>query len=948
MRDVVLPTNDRARGAPGPDGVEADARGVGARRGGTPTVWRDVRVDDTGNVWARVRRGDGAAVVLCAHLDTVFAGPTCRTTRTDGGPAVRTGCRRRRRGGRRALGRGRPARPDAGTPVWLLATVGEEGLGNLRGVHGALDAPPEPVGRVHRRGGELPRAGLGRRRRLRPRWRVTVTGPGGHAWEAPDAAERRPRGGGHRLGDRSHVAGRRRHVRERRTDRRRRGASTRAPATAWFELDLRADDPRTLAALAARRRRDRGADRRTAPRRANGARRPAGGRLDPAHPLVRAAGDALREAGIDVRLVATSTDANAAHARGIPAIAVGITTGAGEHTPQEWIDIAPIAERRAVLARDRGAVRGGRGMSGPLSGVVLQGAYEPIEFERHGRTRSTRSGSSTCGSRTPRCTRATPTRTSRSRRRDLASACVWARPSRTRSRDIPAITAAAAATVDEISGGRMILGIGAGDRPLLALGLKPSSVASLRASIGAIRALWSGAHVSRRGRARSSCTTPTCASRRVPTSPSTSPRAGRETLELAGEVADGVILLVGLFPEALAWALEHVDRGAAKAGTGASARRGVRLRGDRRRRGRGARVGAIDRRVVPADGAGDLRAGRRCPPRSSQEVRARYAGGEFQEAAEAARPAARRLRAVAWRWPATPIARAQQDRGGRSTPERTRSTCSRSARGRMETVEAFAGVLRASRDIDTDARFPRMRDRDDELDERRGDLGCTTWRSRTADDPACEDALGDVPRRHPRTRSRARLPRADVSRSGDAYVQTLEASGDGVVQRFLDRRGPGSASRRVRGRRDRRRARRPATRGACVWSTSEARPGGMGTRIAFVHPSAFGRRARRARRGSSRLTRGQGSAMDERSRLDPHEADRRVFSGRHDRRKVTDWVYEEVREAIIDLRLQPGRAAARGDDGRAARREQDARCARRSPGSSRRGWSRRRRSRARW
>jgi DNA-binding GntR family transcriptional regulator len=31
-----------------------------------------------------------------------------------------------------------------------------------------------------------------------------------------------------------------------------------------------------------------------------------------------------------------------------------------------------------------------------------------------------------------------------------------------------------------------------------------------------------------------------------------------------------------------------------------------------------------------------------------------------------------------------------------------------------------------------------------------------------------------------------------------------------------------------------------------------------------------------------------------------------VFSGRHDRRKVTDWVYEEVRQAIIDLRLKPG------------------------------------------
>ena len=78
--------------------------------------------------------------------------------------------------------------------------------------------------------------------------------------------------------------------------------------------------------------------------------RPAG-RLDPSHPLVRAAGDALREAGIEVRPVATSTDANAAHARGIPAIAIGVTTGSGEHTPQEWIDTAPIGSGVRALAR---------------------------------------------------------------------------------------------------------------------------------------------------------------------------------------------------------------------------------------------------------------------------------------------------------------------------------------------------------------------------------------------------------------------------------------------------------------------------------------------------------------------------------------------------------------------------------------------------------------------
>lgn len=31
-----------------------------------------------------------------------------------------------------------------------------------------------------------------------------------------------------------------------------------------------------------------------------------------------------------------------------------------------------------------------------------------------------------------------------------------------------------------------------------------------------------------------------------------------------------------------------------------------------------------------------------------------------------------------------------------------------------------------------------------------------------------------------------------------------------------------------------------------------------------------------------------------------------IFTGRHDRRKVTDWVYEELKDAIIALRLPPG------------------------------------------
>src|SRR3954452_17782461 len=49
----------------------------------------------------------------------------------------------------------------------------------------------------------------------------------------------------------------------------------------------------------------------------------------------------------------------------------------------------------------------------------------------------------------------------------------------------PAVTAAAAGTIAEISGGRFVLGIGAGDRPLLSLGRRPARLAELEASIAA-------------------------------------------------------------------------------------------------------------------------------------------------------------------------------------------------------------------------------------------------------------------------------------------------------------------------------------------------------------------------------------------------------------------------------------------------------------------------------
>jgi 5,10-methylenetetrahydromethanopterin reductase len=199
----------------------------------------------------------------------------------------------------------------------------------------------------------------------------------------------------------------------------------------------------------------------------------------------------------------------------------------------------------------------------------------------------------------------------------------------------PGITAAAIATVDEISGGRAILGIGVGDRPLQALGLRASSVDTLEATVGAIRSLWRGEEI----------TSEAASFRFHDAHLRFKPRAGipiylsasgPRTLELAGRVADGVILLVGLFPEAVEWAVSHVDRGAESAGR---ARPHIAVFA----------YGAID-----DDEARALQSARSIAawfpqtaphicelggvPRSIvEQVRTLYSGGEFQEAAAAAK-----------------------------------------------------------------------------------------------------------------------------------------------------------------------------------------------------------------------------------------------------------------------------------------------------------------------
>ena len=198
-----------------------------------------------------------------------------------------------------------------------------------------------------------------------------------------------------------------------------------------------------------------------------------------------------------------------------------------------------------------------------------------------------------------------------------------------------ALGAVAAATIDEISGGRAVHGIGAGDRPLLSLGLKPAKLAHIEDAVLAARRLWAGETVTweARGFTLDDAHLRQAARPDIPVYISAS---GPKTLEMAGRIADGVVLLAGLHPEGIQYALSHIDRGAELAGRSERPKITVFA------------YGAIDEDEDVAIASGRTIAAwfpQTAPvycelaglsPELIAEVRRLYRGGEFQEAGKAA------------------------------------------------------------------------------------------------------------------------------------------------------------------------------------------------------------------------------------------------------------------------------------------------------------------------
>ena len=316
---------------------------------GADSVW----TDPEGNVIG-LRRGRGGerTIGFGGHLDTVFPEGTDVTVRQVGDTLFAPGIGDDTRGLVVVLTALR-AMEDAGVEtqddVLFVGVVGEEGLGDLRGMkHLFREANEAPDVWIDVDGGGLSRLvtmGLGS-----VRYRITFSGPGGHSWGAfglpnpahamsravryfQDVADTLTRSGPRTSYNVGRIGG---------------GTSVNSiPAEAWMEVDMRSESPESLDRIeqvfleAMNRALDEENQlRRTGPALTVDNRkvgdRPSGS-LESSIPLIQRALATTAVFGVKGELARSSTDSNVPIALGVPAVTIGRGGVGGEgHSPGEW------------------------------------------------------------------------------------------------------------------------------------------------------------------------------------------------------------------------------------------------------------------------------------------------------------------------------------------------------------------------------------------------------------------------------------------------------------------------------------------------------------------------------------------------------------------------------------------------------------------------------------
>ncbi|MFC7735334.1 M20/M25/M40 family metallo-hydrolase [Roseomonas sp. GCM10028921] len=318
----------------------------------------ECEMDAEGNVMGLRRgTGNGSLVVLAAHLDTVFPPGTDLKVRREGTRLYAPGIGDDTRSLAMNLAFLR-AMDAAGIrtrhDILFVGNVGEEGLGDLRGIRflftkgqyagriGAFISVEGPMGM-----GTIVSGATGSLR-----YRVTFRGPGGHSFMdfglvSPSFALAEAIAGLSRMEvpreprttfSASVIGG---------------GTSVNSiPNEVWLEVDLRSDSAQELAridhaykGIVGRAVEAENAARSTA----KGAvtaewkkigDRPAGA-IDRTSELVANATAAARALGFTPKTVASSTDASIPISLGIPGIALSAGAGAGAHSLDEWVDVEP-------------------------------------------------------------------------------------------------------------------------------------------------------------------------------------------------------------------------------------------------------------------------------------------------------------------------------------------------------------------------------------------------------------------------------------------------------------------------------------------------------------------------------------------------------------------------------------------------------------------------------
>ena len=341
----------------------------------------DVRIDAVGNVIAR-RPGSGGAsaptIVLSAHLDTVFPAGTDVTVRERDGRLFGPGIADDARGLAAMLAIVRALEQggiETVANLLFVGTVGEEGLGDLRGVKALVRDHPQIDGFISIDGADVET--ITSRATASRRWQITFSGPGGHSsvdFGRPSAI--------HAMGRAIAAIGELRPPASPRTTFTvgtvRGGTSVNAIAgEAVMEVDIRSDGAAEVAALerqilqgveqavAAENRRWASDALRVETRLVGD--RPAGAMADDSA-IVRTALAAARLVdGPPPRLVASSTDSNVPMAAGIPSVTLRGGGEAGDmHSAGEWYrpTRAWIGVQRAFLTLL--GLAGVRGVTEPL------------------------------------------------------------------------------------------------------------------------------------------------------------------------------------------------------------------------------------------------------------------------------------------------------------------------------------------------------------------------------------------------------------------------------------------------------------------------------------------------------------------------------------------------------------------------------------------------------